>query len=541
MTSIRSAPPSRSPESSGEPLFDVFEKGIVELQAAQSAGLVTSRELVRAYQARIAAYDRHGPALNAIVALNPDALEQADALDLERATIGPRGPMHGIPVLVKDNFDTADMPTSGGSLALATFRPGRDAAQVRRLRQAGAVILGKTTMHELAAGITNISSLTGATRNPYHPDRVPGGSSGGSAAAVAANFSPVALGSDTCGSIRIPASNQNLVGLRLGFGLASRAGVIPLSLSQDVVGPIARSAEDLAIVLDIMVGEDADDPATLGAARRLPPSYRSALRPDTLKGKRIGVLGALFGQSPEEAEVSAVVQATLADMAAGGAVLVPVTIDSLDTLLTGSSSIPHEFKFDLADYLAAQPNAPVRSLGEIIQRGLHHALMERALRLRDEPSSRHSESRDIAFDKRRALLAAVLAAFESFAVDVLAHPTLRRLPAPIGEPQEGPTCQLSASTGLPAISFPAGFSRDGLPIGIEFLGLAGCEASSAGLCPRLGTNGALASTALHHAAPRRRGRAIGATCQARIHTEPGAARVRRPDDDLRRHDWLPEG
>ncbi|WP_273463771.1 amidase, partial [Sandarakinorhabdus limnophila] len=233
-----------APQPSGN--IEVAEASIPQLQAALASGAVTSRQLVQAYLARIAAYDSQGPALNSIVTLNPAALAQADALDKERASKGPRGPLHGIPVLVKDNFDTKDMPTAGGALALATLQPAQDAHQLEKLRSAGAIILGKTAMHELAAGTTTISSLTGQTRNPYDLLRSPGGSSGGTGAAIAASFAAAGMGSDTCGSIRIPAAYQNLFGLRTTRGLASRTGVIPLSDTQDVAGPLARSVADLA-------------------------------------------------------------------------------------------------------------------------------------------------------------------------------------------------------------------------------------------------------------------------------------------------------
>ncbi|MDR3671237.1 MAG: amidase [Holophaga sp.] len=205
------------------------------------------------YLARIAAYDQNGPALNSIVVLNPHALLDADRLDQERKSRGPRGPLHGIPVLLKDNYDTMDMPTSGGTLALARMQPTADAFQAKRLREAGAIILGKATMHELAAGVTTVSSLTGYTLNPYDLARVPGGSSGGPAVAVAASFCAAAMGSDTAGSIRIPAAFQNLVGLRTTRGLASRSGVMPLSSTQDVAAPLARTVSDLAIMLDATV------------------------------------------------------------------------------------------------------------------------------------------------------------------------------------------------------------------------------------------------------------------------------------------------
>lgn len=456
--------------------FDVFEKSIADLEAAQSSGAVTSASLVQAYLARIVAYDRQGPALNAVIALNPHAVQEAETLDRERELQGPRGPLHGIPVLVKDNYDTANMPTTGGALALATLQPATDAAQVERLRRAGAVILGKTTMHELAAGITNISSLTGMTRNPYHLDRVPGGSSGGSGVAVAASFAAAAMGSDTCGSIRIPAANQNLVGLRVSFGLASRAGVMPLSSSQDVVGPLARTVDDLAIMLDATVGEDSRDAATAGVAAHVPASYRDALKLGALEGKRLGVLGALFGTAAEDGEVVSIVKKSLDEMRVHGAEVVSVLIPSFDDLLAGSSAIPHEFKFVLADYLAGHPGAPVGSLGEIIAQGLHHEQLEHAFRLRNAPTEPQTEAAREALARRRTLRQAVLAVFEAQQLDALVYPTLQREAAPLGLHQAGPTCQLSASTGLPAISFPAGFTASGVPVGIEFLGMPFSEA-----------------------------------------------------------------
>ena len=354
----------------------MVEQSILELQAAQTAGQVTSRGLVESYLARIQAYDQAGPRLNAVVLVNPLAREEADALDQERAAKGPRGPLHGIPVLVKDNYDTVGMPTSGGALGLATLQPAADAFQVKRLRDAGAVILGKTTMHELAAGITTISSLTDQTRNPYDLNRVPGGSSGGTGAAVAASFAAVGMGSDTCGSIRIPAANQNLVGLRGTQGLSSRTGIMPLSSTQDIAGPLARSVTDLAIVLDATVGADPADAITAESAGKIPKSFRDSLAADGLKGARIGVLRALFGTAPEDDEVGGIVRKSLDAMKAQGAELVEVTVPGLDDLLREGSVIGDEFKFDLADYLAKQPNAPVKSLGEILDRGLHHVQLD---------------------------------------------------------------------------------------------------------------------------------------------------------------------
>ncbi len=456
-------------------LFEVFEQSIPELQDAQAAGRVTSKGLVESYLARIAAYDQAGPQLNAVVLLNPRAREEAEALDRERAAKGPRGPLHGIPVLIKDNYDTADMPTTAGALGLATLRPAADAFQVRKLRDAGAVILGKTTMHELAAGITTISSLTGQTRNPYDLARVPGGSSGGTGAAIGASFAAAGMGSDTCGSIRIPAANQNLVGLRATRGLSSRTGVVPLSSTQDVAGPLARTVTDLAIMLDATVGPDPADSVTSDAAAHVPKSYREALSPDALKGARIGVLRSYFGAAPEDEEVGGIIRKALDAMKAQGAEILDVSVPGLDDLLRESSVINDEFKFDLADYLAKVPNAPVKSLGEIIDRGLQHEALDQTFRLRNAPEKRDTEHYRQALIKRRALREAVLATLEEQRVVALAFPTLRRKPTLIGEAQLGSTCQLSAATGLPAIAVPAGFSTDGVPIGMELLGGAFAE------------------------------------------------------------------
>ena len=456
--------------------FEVYEQSIVELQAAQSSGRVTSRGLVESYLARIQAYDQAGPRLNSIVLVNPRAREEADAMDRERADKKVRGPLHGIPVLIKDNYDTADMPTSGGALGLATLQPAADAFQVKKLRDAGAVILGKTTMHELAAGITTISSYTGQTRNPYDIYRLPGGSSGGTGAAIGASFAAAGMGSDTCGSIRIPAANQNLVGLRGTHGLSSRNGVMPLSSTQDIAGPLARSVTDLAIMLDATVGPDPTDAITADGASHIPKSYRDALDANGLKGARIGVLRMLWGTAPEDSEVAGIVQKALDGFKAQGAEVIDIVVPGAEELLRDSSLIGDEFKFDLAAYLAKQPNAPVKSLGEIIERGLHHAELDATFRLRNAPEKRETEHYRQTMIKRRALRAAVVATLEEQRIDALAYPTLRRKPALIGEAQPGTTCQLSAHSGLPAIAIPAGFSTDGLPIAIELLGGAWEEA-----------------------------------------------------------------
>jgi Asp-tRNA(Asn)/Glu-tRNA(Gln) amidotransferase A subunit family amidase len=452
------------------PTFDVMEKTIPELQTAMEAGMVTSRQLVEIYLARIAAYDKQGPALNAMVALNPQALAAADALDSERKAGRIRGPLHGIPIVVKDNYETLEMPTTAGSIALAAFHPRADAFQVRRLKDAGAVIIGKTNMHELAAGITTISSSGGQTKNPYDLGRNPGGSSGGTGSAIAANFAVAGMGSDTCGSIRIPAANNNLVGLRGTRGLSSRTGIVPLSSTQDIGGPIARTITDLAIMLDATAGADAEDVSTRLGEGRVPKSFRSALSAEGLRSKRIGVLRSLFGTAPEDQEVTAVINKSLDAIKRAGAEVVDVAVPGLDDLLRDSSLINSEFKFDLADYLDRHADSPVKSLGEILERGLYHTALESTFRARNAPEKRDTEDYRRAMIKRAAIRQAVLAVFEEHRLTAVLYPTLRRKPARIGDAQGGTNCQLSAHSGLPALAVPAGFTDDGVPVGMDLLG-----------------------------------------------------------------------
>lgn len=454
--------------------IEVAEASIPQLQAALASGALTSRQLVLAYLARIAAYDQIGPSLNSIVTLNPAALAQADALDKERASKGPRGPLHGIPVLVKDNFDTKDMPTSGGALALATLQPSQDAHQVDKLRSAGAIILGKTAMHELAAGTTTISSLTGQSRNPYDLLRSPGGSSGGTGAAIAASFAAAGMGSDTCGSIRIPAAYQNLFGLRTTRGLASRTGVIPLSDTQDVAGPLARSVADLAIMLDATVGSDKRDAITAGADAHVPKSYADALQPGSLKGARIGVLRSLFTIVPDDGDGKLVYGQAITAMRNAGAEVIEVAIPGLDEMLTESGSM-YEFVEDLRRYLAAHPGAPVASLEEIVKAGLHHDQLDKRLRDPLAGPDRSSPGYQVLLAKRTVARAATDALLTKERLDALLYPTSLGRPPVIGAENIASNCRLSVVTGLPALAIPAGFTPRGLPVGLELLGAAFAE------------------------------------------------------------------
>jgi Asp-tRNA(Asn)/Glu-tRNA(Gln) amidotransferase A subunit family amidase len=453
--------------------FNVYEASIETLGHALAGGWVTSRQLVAQYLARIEAYDQTGPSINAFISLNPNALDVAAALDRERAAGRVRGPLHGIPIVVKDNYDTSDMPTTGGSVALATMRPPFDAYQVARLRRAGAIIIGKTNLHELAAGIVTVSSLGGRTRSPYDPSRKPGGSSGGTGAAVAASFAAGGMGTDTCGSIRIPAAHNNLVGLRPTMGLSSRSGIIPLSHTQDVAAPIARSVRDLAILLDATVAPDPSDAVTIAPGVRRPASFLKGLSANALRGTRIGVLRPLFGDTPEDAEVGDVVRASIERLRAAGAIPVDVAVPEFAALMSGTSVIDFEFKFDLLDYLAQRRNAFVQSLGEILERGLYHLDLEAQFRRRNAAAERTPQAYRIALERRDALRRALLSAMDAQRVDVVLYPPIRRKAVRLGEVQGGGNnCQLSASTGLPALVMPAGFTADGFPAGIEFLGRA---------------------------------------------------------------------
>ena len=450
--------------------IEVTGATITELQEAMTEGRATSADITEAYLARIRAYDQAGPAINAMIWMNPDALSEARARDQERASTGARGPLHGIPIILKDNYDTYDMPTSAGTLALAGNVAPDDAFQVVRLREAGAVILGKSNMHELASGITTIGSLGGQTRNPYDLRRNPGGSSGGTGAAIAASFAAVGWGSDTCGAIRIPAAQNDLVGLRPTTGLSSRAGLIPRSPTQDVGGPLARTVSDLAIALDATVGFDPADEATRIMEGRDPPRFVENLNPDALTGARIGVLTDLFGDAPEEGAARRIVREALGRMVELGADTLAVEIPRYDSLVSGSGVIHHEFKYDLIEYLEGVPDAPVASLEEMLELGLIHEALTPRMRARDQAEAKFTDEYRTALALREPLREAVVSTLDRYQVDALAFPTVRTIPSVIGDPQRGSSCSLSANTGLPSISVPVGFTASGLPIGMELVG-----------------------------------------------------------------------
>jgi Asp-tRNA(Asn)/Glu-tRNA(Gln) amidotransferase A subunit family amidase len=457
--------------------FDIMEATIPELQAALATGQITSRELVDLYLARITTYDQQGPTLNAISTIAPKARTEAEALDAERKAKGSRGPLHGIPIIVKDNYDTADMQTTAGSRSLAGWIPPADAFLVKRLRAAGALIIAKSNMHEFAYGWETIGSLFGQTRNPYALTRNAGGSSGGTGAAIAANFATVGMGSDTCGSIRVPASVNSLVGIRGTQGLLSRTGILPLSHTQDIGGPLGRTVTDVAIVLDAIVGYDPADPQTAKSLGNIPERYTAFLDLKGLRGARLGLVTNFSGTAADPA-VTAVVLAALNEMRAQGAEVVEVTIPNWQALFTAPLDpyvvIGQEFKFDLNAYLVQRPTAPVHSLEEILASGKVSAHETVEPRLRDAQAVATQDTKEYYehLARRSTIKQAILQAMAANRLDALVYPTVSQKAPLLNElqPLESVTCYLSANAGLPAITVPGGFTADGFPVGVELLG-----------------------------------------------------------------------
>lgn len=470
----------------------IKELTISDLQAGMAAGDFTAREIVEGYLARIEALDRQGPRLNAVIELNPDALAIADALDVERAARGVRGPLHGIPILIKDNIDTADgMTTTAGSLALAGSVAAEDAFLVRRLRAAGAVILGKTNLSEWANfrsthSTSGWSSRGGLTRNPYALNRNPSGSSAGSAVAVAAGLCAAAVGTETDGSIISPAAHNAIVGIKPTLGLVSRSGIIPIAHSQDTAGPLARTVTDAAILLGAMAGADPRDPATGEGIGHALVDYSACLDPDGLRGARIGVARNMSSFHPRTIEV---LDACLEIMRGCGAEIV----DPADIETAGRLSDPefqvllYEFKADLNAYLAGLgPDAPVHSLAEVIAFNETH---------RDEVMPWFGQEIMLMAEEKGPLSDAVyreaLEVCRRLARDegidaTLARHRLDAIVAPSGDAP--PLTDLvngdgggagsstpAAVAGYPNITVPAGFVC-GLPVGISFMGGAYSEA-----------------------------------------------------------------
>ena len=490
---IVSARPEKAviPERPGLEPFELDEATIADLQKRMQSGQDSARSIAEKYIARIEAMDRKGPGLRSVLEVNPDALAIAEALDSERKAGKVRGPLHGIPILIKDNIGTADrMTTTAGSLALEGSIPSSDAFVAKRLREAGAVLLGKTNLSEWANFRSTHSSSGwsgrgGQCRNPYALDRNPSGSSSGSGAAAAANFCAGTLGTETDGSIVSPSNNCSLVGIKPTLGLASRSGIIPIAHSQDTPGPMCRTVADAAVLLSAIAGSDPADTATKEASRRRSPDYTKFLDPDGLKGARIGVpRKVLAGQS---APADRVVTAAIADMKRLGAVIVdPADIATADAFgKTELEVLLYEFKADLNTYLASLPNARARTLKDLIEfneknreREMPYFGQEIFVMAQKKGPLTEKAYRDaLAHDVRKSRREGIDRTMEKFKLDALVAatsgpPTLIDLVN--GDYGVNGSSTIPAVAGYPDITVPAGFEF-GLPVGISFFGRAWSE------------------------------------------------------------------
>jgi len=457
--------------------FTVEEASIEAIHAAYRAGTASARGVTQAHLDRIAAYDRKGPALGAIIVTNPQALADADALDDHwRKTRSFIGPLHGIPVLVKDNYDTAGLQTTGGSGALLGWVPAKDSTAVRKLREAGAIILAKTTMSEWArGGLDNINSvLPGFARNPYNTAHATGGSSGGTGAGLAASFGVVGLGSDTWGSIRNPSSNNALVGLRPSWALVSRAGMIGLYDARDTAGPMARSVADVATLLDVIAGFDAADPATAHAAGKIPPSYKAFLKRDGAHGRRLGVLRQAFPADASDPQVVALLERAIADLRAAGAEIVdPFAVPEFAQF----PARPHpqsEVRAAIERYLATTGPSFPKTIAAVVATEKFHPLHEvglKAVAVAPAPAS-DPILRDLeAFEIR--MREAYLAAMAKARIDALILPVASFPPKLNGDRNltpTGATTWIASGLHWPAAVVPMGYSYEDLPSGLQIIG-----------------------------------------------------------------------
>ena len=463
--------------------FEILEATIDDIRQALGDGRLTCVELVQGYLDRIEQFDRQGPALHAVQTVNPQALQRAGELDRIHAADGPVGPLHCIPVLVKDQVEVAGMATTYGSALFEDFDSGRDATIVIRMRDAGAIILGKATMGEFAQGYAG--SAFGLCRNVYALDRNPSGSSCGSGIAAAANFATVTIGEDTGGSIRGPAAHTSTVGLRPTLPLVSRFGMFLGSPSRDTLGPITRTVRDAAIVTHVIAGYDPNDPITAQSVGNIPESYTAFLRGDALDDARLGVIRTPMdpGTDPDSedyARVQAVVDRAVADLEAQGAEIVdPLEIEGLADLVRATGS-NHETEASVDAYLAELSDPPVHSLAEI---AVSDELTAR--RRHDHVSALNRSTDDVEFRAaeaaREALRIRVLGAMADHRLDALVYSTFDHAPALIptdvlSNPDaaddygKGSNRTLSPALGYPALTVPAGFTIEELPVGIEFLG-----------------------------------------------------------------------
>lgn len=459
----------------------VVEATVPELHEALRSGRLTCRQVVDAYRARIEAYDQP-TGLNAVTVRNPAAPARADSLDEAVARGEETGTLHCVPVLVKDNFDTHDLVTTGGSMALEGSVPPDDAFMVRRIREAGAVVVAKTNMAEWAfSPRQTVSSSYGTTANAYDLDHVPAGSSGGTASGVAASFGLVGLGTDTGNSVRGPSSHLALFGIRSTLGLTSRDGVVPLFFDRDVAGPMTRTVADGARLFDVVAGPDPSDPYTeMGEGRRA-EDYTEFLDPDGLRGARVGVLRALAEPAESDSSVLRLFDRAVAELQAEGAEIVdPFSVPDLQAHLEADLTCPR-FRYDVNRYLASLgPDAPIRDVATVLETGQHADYVEEFLealveRPGDVPPSEWDppcpDFRD--HEGRQAYRDAVVAAMDSAEVDAVIYPTWTHPPARLDSARagyEGDNSQLvSPDTGLPAATVPMGFSHDRFPAGLQIL------------------------------------------------------------------------
>ncbi len=464
--------------------FNLETATIADINAAFDAGTLTSEKLVQLFLKRIEAYDQKGPRLNTIITLNPKALERARALDEERRQSGPRSLMHGIPVVVKDLFDTHDMPTTAGFLPMAKSQPWRDSFVIQRLRQKGAIILAKVNLSDwFGAAPAGASTIAGQPQNPYKLGYVPGASSSGTAVAVAAYFATAGLGTETGTSVRNPAANNNLVALAPTQGLVSRAGVVSNSFTQDRAGPMTRSVYDLAAVLSAIAGFDPEDLLTQGSIGKIPSGgYTSFIDKNGLRGARLGVLRDLFSSTPPEQEGVALIEAAIVDIRKQGAVVIdPVTtgielFDMIRELWMGRFEKNGSVQIYL-DRLG--PDSIFRSMGEMAERHPDLVKESTVTRSRMGPLD-HNKEYAAALKTRSVTRQLIVSLMDRYELDALIYP-VRTLPAwKISEGMSSSEWyektgaeahnRVSAVTDLPALVVPAGFTREGIPISLEFLG-----------------------------------------------------------------------
>lgn len=461
--------------------FRFQEATVAGIHSAFAGGQLTCVQLTKLYLDRIEAYNMRGPALHAIITVNPKALELAADMDRKyRANPSGAGSLYCIPVILKDNFNTTDMPTSGANVAMKNSIPPADAFTVDRMRKAGALILAKSNLQEFARGGMSISSLGGQVLNPYDLTRTPGGSSGGTGAAIAANFAVLGTGSDTGQSIRSPASANNLVGIRPTRGLVSRAGVIPNSLTQDEIGPITRTVTDAALLLDVMAGYDPADPITAFSKGRIPKSYTKSLGRDALKGARIGVMMNMFGKEERHREVNRVMEGVIAKMESLGATIIRFTLPEYDKLAPIVSTSKFEARTVMEDYFSALgPNVPVKSFAQLVATKTAtptvQKTLESELAVVDGMNSQTYKDQTLNRDKLKLAVAKKIADLN---LDAILYPLQKILVVKVTDKdQVERNGTLSNGTGFPAVTFPGGFSAPtataplGVPVGAELLGL----------------------------------------------------------------------